>query len=118
VTGSGGPTELQAQGIAAAAAVFDRLAGEIARSGVDAEGAAGAARAGAGAEAGAEPGAGAGAEPGAGVGAGAGAPAGAGAAAAAGAGADRVGEQQLRAAGARLVDLFAGLFQEGVEGYL
>jgi hypothetical protein len=33
-------------------------------------------------------------------------------------GGDPVGEQRLRAAGARLVDLFAGLFQDGVEAYL
>lgn len=33
-------------------------------------------------------------------------------------GPDPVGEQQLRAAGARLIDLFAGLFQDGVEAYL
>jgi hypothetical protein len=60
-----------------------------------------------------------------GIGAGAAAGVDAGTAAAAGAadagesgGADRVGEQQLRAAGARLVDLFAGLFQEGIQAYL
>jgi hypothetical protein len=34
------------------------------------------------------------------------------------AGGDPVGEQRLRAAGARLVDLFAGLFQDGIEAYL
>lgn len=33
-------------------------------------------------------------------------------------GADPVGEQQLRAAGARLLDLFAGIVQDGVEAYL
>jgi hypothetical protein len=31
---------------------------------------------------------------------------------------DPVGEQRLRAAGARLIDLFAGLFQDGIEAYL
>lgn len=32
--------------------------------------------------------------------------------------ADPVGEQQLRAAGARLLDVFAGLVQDGVDAYL
>lgn len=32
--------------------------------------------------------------------------------------ADPVGLQELRSAGARLIDLFAGLFEEGVEAYL
>lgn len=33
-------------------------------------------------------------------------------------GPDPIGQQQLRTAGARLIDLFAGLFQESVEAYL